>query len=520
MKSLPKVFFFPFFAFLFFLLFSPTYAQTQDFQSYCREIEHYPPLKKAPDDFEAPVFVEPNWGELDKTRFETTVYQPITINDQTDGTGNFGGTLSISNLSLPYVKEIADYLEGPFLDENHRKADFRTLTSADFLNYNGPVVKLTPQRIQDRLKKNYIWALVELGKRSSEPHKDTYKTPDINLLYWDVCGQNPRTIYDLVKNWGYPEPPSLKDNPTENDWKNWRETWARYWPKIPLHDPGSQWSCDPTKDQACQAKFPEWDFNQPPNMRSQGCLVVKPDAQVASEFDHENTCLKLNDQELSGSSGLQVVRLGVPDVLRLDTLSRFVQQIISPQLVIELYYCKFLGRADFCENKKGTVGACGTSNEASFEKSLKSPSRLGDCGPNDGEVGTGGNPIYLYDKKGNKVNSVTLNLTSTGPPNQNMTKNFGFASKFPYLGLIFGKLTSSLTGAFKYFDPQGILKDPVKYQENSTQIPASISFSDTTAPTGGTANNNTLKIWAGFLSGIRNSKNFVIDTLLPQSLKK
>jgi hypothetical protein len=57
------------------------------------------------------------------------------------------------------------------------------------------------------------------------------------------------------------------------------------------------------------------------------------------------------------------------------------------------------------------------------------------------------------------------------------------------------------------------LEDPFKYQDNSSKIPAGVTFADTTDPAGGKV--SEVKIWAGWLTGVRNSKDFVINTLWP-----
>jgi hypothetical protein len=504
MRFLPKVFIFCSLSVAFFLLSTDfatsVNAQTTNLDQYCEEIKNDAPLKKAPNDFPPPFFDEPKWEELDNTSFKTTVSDLFTLTDTPiEGSGAYGGALSISNLSLPNAKEVSDYLEGRFLDEDHRLADLRKLTSAGNLDYYGRIAKLTPQKVQDRLKAGYVYALVELGKDDG-----TYKIPDISFLYADVCGNNQRTIYDLVQNWGMPEVtlPTLKENPTQADFDRWRHTWGKYWPKIPLHDPGGAISCD-LNDPACQQKFPEGVFGQPPNMRSAGCLVFRRGEATRST---NRDCPPPQPPQI------QVVRLGLPDLFRLDTLARFTQQLLLPQRLLKSYFCKFRGLGNFCEkNQKVNIGNCG------LPQGNTEASRLGECGPADGEPGVGGNPIYIYDENGNKVESATIHLTG-GPPNS-PPEEIRIESKFPYLGITWGKLIQEITGTFRFFDPQNrYLSDP-KYWYNSTKIPATISFVDTTCnpdnPATCQGSVSEPKIWAGFLSGIKKSKNFVICSLLP-----
>ena len=474
----------------------------QDYIQFCQEIAADP----APPGPTTQGLQEPKWDELDSGGDKTTVYDNFQIIDVPTKAGQIGGNLSVSNPILPNAKEIADYLEGPFLDEGHRLADFRKLSASQLLSYNGPVVELTPQIVQDRLRRGYVFALVELGKGPF--FGSPYKIPDINLLYSDVCGANPRTIFDLVQTWGMPDPPSLKFaglSPTQeefqNYFRNWLHTWGKYWPKIPVHDPFGAVACD-LGDAACRGRYPEGN-NSPPNMRTQGCLVFTRPA-----FGQQPTPEGSDCPQFSNPPSLQVVKLGIPDLARLDTLARFVQQLVSPQQIIRAYFCRFRNLPQFCDPPH-------------------TASKLGQTTPPQGETGSGGNPIYIYDEKTNqKTDTASVDLV--GPAD---ASNVGIESKFPYLGLTFGKLASALTGAFKFFDPSGILNDEasggLKYQKNSTKIPYSYSFSDETCDYEIDEFGNLIpgpscfgtvtepKVWAGFLSGVKNAKDFVINSLNP-----
>jgi len=285
------------FAHAFFFLPKNVLAQSQKYwQDYCNKIATLP----APQDLSEPSFVEPTWDELDNltnsividkagvqvdTTHKTTVRDTFDLTDTANSdTGAYGGTLTISNLSLPHAKEIADYLEGRFLDEDHRMADFRTFNESQFLLYYGPLIKLMPQKTLDKLKAGYIDALLDRGIRQSGKNPGTSLTPDMYLTFADVCGQNPRTIYDLAKAWGVPsttpgswsdfqiiQMPRFNPNATPDDWRSWNNTWGRYWPKIPVHDPGARlYYTTPAGEKAVN---PEMNINSPPNMRSRGCLV-------------------------------------------------------------------------------------------------------------------------------------------------------------------------------------------------------------------------------------------------------
>ena len=473
------------------LLLTPNvFAQTLDFASYCQQIASDPP----PQDFPDPQYRQPEWDELDDTPFKTTVTDTFVMHDFANlyvNPGAYGGNLFVSNLLLSNAKEVADYLEGSYLDEDHRHKDLRTLKSGDFQSYFGTVVKLTPQKVQDRLKRGYVYALTELGKRND----GSYKLEDITYTYTDVCNSQDssgrvieRTILDLKQNWGPPDPPSLKESPTEEDWRQWRHTWGKYWPKIPLHDPGGGVACDPVTDAACRRNFPEGVLTEPPNMRSKGCLVF------VRNYDPDTNPGPDTDDCPAGTAQAPVIRLGVPDLLRLNTLSRFTQQLLLPQRLLRLYFCKFRDREDFCEGDP------------------PAPDKLGKTAPPRGEQGVGGTPVIVYDSAG-----LDQIRTCAGCEK---VETVGIQSKIPYVGLTFGKLTSTITGTFKFFDPTGIWLKEDKYQQNSTKLPANITFTDTTIdplypPSRHGELHSEVRIWAGFLSGIRKSKNFVICTLLP-----
>ena len=495
---------------------SSVFAQTIDYRPYCQLIaaDNNPASEYYPREFGPVSTYEPEWGELDDAKdisgesLKTTVTDSFQMID-VPGLAGRGGRLSSQSLLLPNAKEVADYLEGAYLDEDHRLKDLQTLKSQDFQTYFGTVVKLTPQKVQDRLKMSYIWALAVYGKRDPRPgiHSDPfdasnpYKLPDINFAYSDVCGQNPRTIPELLRNYLFPNPPSLQNNPTEADYERWRHTWGKYWPKIPLHDPGGAVSCnsfnpfDPEDQEvaACQRLYPEGTFGQPPNIMSQGCLVLRRfEARDGPEGP-------LPDCPQPNPPNILVIKLGVPDVFRLDTLARFTQQLLIPQKLFNLYICKFT-------EGRGFIG----TDPADFCQDGETPEKLGKEAPNQGEQGVGGTPIKIYDPE--------ISILGGGET----VETIKIETKLPYLGLTFGKLTSALVGTFKFFDPlHAIPTDPLaswlaheKYQQNSTKLPYIWSFTDTTIPVAG-GHITEPPVWAGFLSGIKKSKNFVICSLLP-----
>lgn len=130
----------------------------------------------------------------------------------------FTFTVDFSNLQALFGATNSNYLEGRFQDTSHRQENILALSSSDFNLFHGPGQKAAPKVMVDELKKNYI--------------EYVYNKPTLAEsanTYTDIEGNgNPKTIYDLVNEFGLPNPPEANADKTK-----WRDTWGRYWEKIP-----------------------------------------------------------------------------------------------------------------------------------------------------------------------------------------------------------------------------------------------------------------------------------------------
>lgn len=123
-------------------------------------------------------------------------------------------TVDFSQLQAIFGAENSDYLEGKFQDQAHQNANLTGSSPTELNNYFGSLQKTAPKVMTDNLKINYI------NYVSTHPHLLEAK----NTIS-DVNGQNPKTIYDMVTQFGSPKPTG-QDQETN--------TWGKYWAKIPV----------------------------------------------------------------------------------------------------------------------------------------------------------------------------------------------------------------------------------------------------------------------------------------------
>lgn len=130
----------------------------------------------------------------------------------------FSFTVDFSKLQALFADPNSNYLEGKFRKDEHRFANILDFSSQDFNSYHGPGQKGSPKVLVDDLKKKYA--------------EYVYNKPELfesDNKYTDISGSgDPKTIYDLVNDYGLPEPPGAGDDPSV-----WLSTWGRYWEKIP-----------------------------------------------------------------------------------------------------------------------------------------------------------------------------------------------------------------------------------------------------------------------------------------------
>lgn len=246
--------------------------------SFPTQIEAAPPkicTYPAPPDTANPTFSRPAWSELEG-KSEADYRPPRAVVNAS------GVSATVNRPVLPFARSFANYLEGKFQTDSHRKADLSTMTNNQLNNFNGPLIKLLPKSNIDKLRQTYVETVYQLSKSG------TTKLEEATAEYADYCGAHFRTVKDLYDAWGKPEPPSLSGKTSA---QKWDETWGRYWAKIPLVT----------------------------NWVSRGCISSTNDANTKSE-----DCVPGRD-----------LLIGVPSVARVAALSQLVQQITVPQDLIK-----------------------------------------------------------------------------------------------------------------------------------------------------------------------------------------
>jgi len=146
-----------------------------------------------------------------------TLTAPGSIGTQVTVTLDTSFTVDFSKLQAIFGTPNSNYLEGRFQDQSHQTIDLTSLKSSDFNKYHGPGQKAAPKAMTDQLRVKYV--------------DYVYNKPELAEsvnTYADTKGVDPKTVYDLVNQFGLPNPPDPSDDRT-----TWLATWGRYWEKIP-----------------------------------------------------------------------------------------------------------------------------------------------------------------------------------------------------------------------------------------------------------------------------------------------
>jgi hypothetical protein len=129
--------------------------------------------------------------------------------------------VDFSKLQSLFANSNSNYLEGQFQNNEHRFEDILSLNSQDFNTFHGAGQKTSPKILVDELKANYV--------------EYVYNKPELaesENRYTNIEGLgDPKTIYDLVNEFGLPSPPPSAA--TEEERTVWLTTWGNYWGKIP-----------------------------------------------------------------------------------------------------------------------------------------------------------------------------------------------------------------------------------------------------------------------------------------------
>lgn len=124
--------------------------------------------------------------------------------------------IDFSALQAIFAGTNANYLD---TEQNsiNRDTDLMSASMQNVNEFHGPAQKMAPLVMTDQLRQKYVGYVYE------KPG-----LPEASNKYSDVNGKNPKTIYELVTDFGLPEPPSW-----DGDQDKWDKTWASYWDKMP-----------------------------------------------------------------------------------------------------------------------------------------------------------------------------------------------------------------------------------------------------------------------------------------------
>lgn len=126
--------------------------------------------------------------------------------------------VDFSKLQAVFAASNSNYLEGSFQANTHRFANILDLSSQSFTTFHGPGQKISPKVLVNELKLKYV----EYVYNKPELYESDNKYTDIEN------SGDPKTIYDLVNEFGLPNPQAA-----DQDRQQWLATWGRYWEKIP-----------------------------------------------------------------------------------------------------------------------------------------------------------------------------------------------------------------------------------------------------------------------------------------------
>lgn len=142
--------------------------------------------------------------------------QSVSVKPQT-----FSFTVDFSKLQSLFGDSNSNYFEGKAQSEQRRTTNLLGLNSQDLQKFNGPIQKAQPAILVDEQKKNYVKYVYDHNQLAESANK-----------YTDIENKGTeKTIYDLVTEYGQPQPPKANASKEEKD--AWMQTWGKYWAKIP-----------------------------------------------------------------------------------------------------------------------------------------------------------------------------------------------------------------------------------------------------------------------------------------------
>ena len=127
--------------------------------------------------------------------------------------------VNFSQLQAIFGASNSNYLEGHTQSQEHQQEDIMSMGSQNFNEYFRGLQKTVPKVLLDEQKVGYVNFITG----------DGHTLPESANTYTDIDGQgNPKTIYDLVQEFGIPNPPE-----SGGDQTGWNNVWGKYWAKIP-----------------------------------------------------------------------------------------------------------------------------------------------------------------------------------------------------------------------------------------------------------------------------------------------
>lgn len=125
--------------------------------------------------------------------------------------------IDFSKLQAIFGPTNSDYQDGKTQEQTRQEANVIGLEGQDLNQFNGPIQKITPFSKLDADKVKFVEYV------AANPH--LLESDD---KYTDKEGQGPKTIYELVQAFDFPQPPKAGE-----DKSDWNEKWGKYWAKIP-----------------------------------------------------------------------------------------------------------------------------------------------------------------------------------------------------------------------------------------------------------------------------------------------
>ncbi|MEK7581649.1 MAG: hypothetical protein AAB512_05195, partial [Patescibacteria group bacterium] len=126
-------------------------------------------------------------------------------------------TVDFSKLQAIFGAPNSDFNEGYFQSQTHAAQDLMKLDTAQLLNFQRATDKAGLKVMTDGLREKYVNYVF-----------DKPEIAESEMKFADYEGKFPKTVHQLVKDFGQPDPPEAGTNdPT------WNSTWGKYWEKLP-----------------------------------------------------------------------------------------------------------------------------------------------------------------------------------------------------------------------------------------------------------------------------------------------